>query len=294
MPNPNIFKSNYGTKINIKGLNSKQVNKIQNLANNKYGDRAAKLASQWQTRIPKATTPPPTGGGVTQGVTNQPGPGNPALATQQPAATPAPAAPSQDVANNLFPSERMFEPKNYQGSPLYQFQVQQGQKQLGRSLAARGLTNSGKGIEEELNIPMMAAAQDTDRMSRVAENNANRLQTMQENEAMRRERAGNTQWDRQFSLAELMARESPWAASLEGLGAYGDNTKAAGSAYADYLRNAFTRAIGGGGGGAGFTPTQLPSGPDYSMIDLAGINSKGNSSTNWLNIIGQGLGSFFK
>lgn len=293
MPNPNIFKSNYGTKINIKGLNSKQVNKIQNLANNKYGDRAAKLASQWQTRIPK-TPAPATGGGVTQGT--PPPATQPATTIPQPVTAPAPtpAAPSQDVANNLFPTERMFEPKNYEGSPLYQFQVQQGQKQLGRSLAARGLTNSGKGIEEELNIPMMAAAQDTDRMSRVAENNANRLQTMQENEAMRRERAGNTQWDRQFSLAELMSRESPWAASLEGLGAYGDNTKAAGSAYADYLRNAFTRAIGGGGGGAGFTPQQIPGGPDYSAIDLAGINSKGNSSTNWLNIIGQGLGSFFK
>lgn len=290
MPNPNIFKSNYGTRINVKGLNSKQVNKIQNLANNKYGDRASKLASQWQTKIPKVT-PPPTGGGVTQApATTAP------ATTPQPVAAPAPtpAAPSQDVANNLFPTERMFEPKNYQGSPLYQFQVQQGQKQLGKSLAARGLTNSGHGIEEELNIPMMAAAQDTDRMSRVAENNANRLQTMQENEAMRRERAGNNQWDRQFSLAELMSRESPWAASLEGLGAYGDNTKAAGSAYADYLRNAYTRAMGGGGGGAGFTPTQLPGGPDYSAIDLARINSGGNSTTNWMNIIGQGLGSFFK
>lgn len=287
--NPNIFKSNYGTKINIKGLNSKQVNKIQNLANNKYGTRAAKLADQWRTRIPKVP-PPPTGGGVTQG----PPPATEPVVTPPPAPTAPDPQATQEVANNLFPTERMFEPKNYQGSPLYQFQVQQGQKQLGRSLSARGLTNSGKGIEEELNIPLRAAAQDTDRMSRVAENNANRLQTMQENEAMRRERAGNTQWDRQFSLAELMSRESPWNAALEGLGSYGDITGEAGKAYANYLRNAFTRAIGGGRGGAGFTPKPLPGAPDTSYSDFARINNAGTSSNNWLQIIGQGLGSFFK
>ena len=284
----NIFTSNYGTRINVAGLNNNQLSKIKNLANSKYGTRATNLANQWRTKIPKVTTPPPA-------ATTTP----PPAATTQPAINPpTPAAPTaeqqQTTANNLFPTERMFEPKNYEGSPLYQFQVQQGQKQLGKSLAARGLSNSGYGIQEELNIPMMAAAQDTDRMTRVAEGNANRLQTIQENEAMRRERAGNTQWDRQYSLAQLLADQSPWNAAISGLGSVADTTGQAGNSYANYLRQAFQRVMGGGGGGGrGFTPVQVPGGPDYSNINLAGLNGSSNSSNNWMNLLVNGLSKLF-
>lgn len=275
MANPNYFTSNYGTKINVSGLNNNQLTKVQNLANSKYGTRAATLADQWRTKIPKAQ-PTPVQNAVPQ--PTPPTPINPPVPPQ------VSAEDQQRTANTLFPTERMFEPQNYEGSPLYQFQVKQGQDQLGKSLASRGLTNSGYGITQEVNIPMQAAAQDTDRMTQVATGNANRLQTMQENEAMRKERAGNEQWNRNYSLAQLMADQSPWNAAISGLGSTADTTTAAGSAYSNYLRDAYQRMISGGGGGGGFNPTALPGGPDYSNINLAALNGNTNSGNNWLNL----------
>lgn len=211
-------------------------------------------------------------------------------------ATPAPATPAPGTAETLFPSTRMFEPQNYEGSPLYQFQLKEGQKQVARSLAARGLTNSGYGIEQELNVPLRAAAQDTDRMTRIASENADRLKSFQDNEALRLERQGNNQWDRAYSIAQLMADQSPWNAAVAGLNNSADVVSAAGNAQANYLRDAYGRIIpnsGGGGGGGGGTPIQLPSGPDYSNITPLQIKGDYSSNNGWMNILTNGLTSLF-
>lgn len=195
----------------------------------------------------------------------------------------------------------MFEPKNYEGSPLYQFQVKSGMDQLTKSLAARGLYNSGKAIQDEINIPLQAAAQDTDRMTRVASENADRLKSFQDNEALRLERAGNAQWDRQFNLASLMAQQSPWAASLAGLNNTADLTKQSGDAQANYLRDAYNRIIAspggggrrGGGSGTAATPIPVPTGPDYSNITPTQIGGDYSSNKGWLNILTGLAGSLF-
>jgi len=219
-------------------------------------------------------------------------------ATTPPAMSPPLTSPGNTEA--LFPSTRMFEPKNYEGSPLYQFQVKSGMDQLTKSLAARGLYNSGKAIQDEINIPRQAAAQDTDRMTRVASENADRLKSFQDNEALRLERAGNAQWDRQFNLASLMAQQSPWAASLAGLNNTADLTKQSGDAQANYLRDAYNRVIasGGGGGrsggsGTAATPIALPTGPDYSNIAPTQIGGDYSSNKGWLNILTGLAGSLF-
>ena len=203
-------------------------------------------------------------------------------------AKPTPIATTNN-ADTLFPNERMFEPKNYEGSPLYQFQVKEGLEQVDKSLAARGLMNSGYGIRQELNVPMMAAAQDTDRMTRVAENNANRLENYQNNEALRQERAGNNQWDRSYSLAQLMAQQSPWNQAIAGLNNYADTTMNAGMSQADFVRDYYNRIIasgggGGGRGGGGGMPMIIPPGPDYSNIIPAQINGSYASNNGWGNI----------
>jgi hypothetical protein len=210
-----------------------------------------------------------------------------------PDGTAAPADPN--LANTQFPSERLFEPQNYQGSPLYQFQVKSGEDQLAKSLAAKGLTGSGSAIQQEINVPLMAAAQDTDRMTQLATANANRLQTYQTNEADRLERAGNNQWDRSFNIAKLLADQSPWAAGLAGLNNTADLTKGLGDAQANYLKDAYGRVIAvRSSPGQAFTPIPTPSGPNYSNITPAQIAGGQSSNNGWLNVLTNGLAGFFQ
>lgn len=247
-------------------------------------------AGAWAQHIGK--TPAPVGPGqVVTAAT--PAPNTPAVAPAAPAAPAAPTAPPVDpnqLARNLFPSENIFEPKNFQGSPLYQFQVKSGLDQVNKSLAKRGLQNSGEGIRQELNVPMMAAAQDTDRMTRLATDNANRLQTMQQNETLRQERAGNDQWNRSFSLAELMGRQDPWQGALGGLNSSAEATGAMGQDQANWLKSYYQKVLGGGSQGV---PLQVPGGPDYSNIDPAQINGDYSSNNGWLSLLTKGLGSLF-
>jgi hypothetical protein len=208
------------------------------------------------------------------------------------AAPTTPTGPSAGTLNTLFPSTRMFEPENYSGSPLYKFQVQSGQDQLAKSLAAKGMTGSGSAIKQELNIPMMAAAQDTDRMTRIASENADRLKSFQDNEALRQERAGNNQWDRAYSLASLMASQSPWSEAVGGLNSMSGYKNDAGQANANYLRDAYQR-IFASPGQSSFVPRPLPSGPDYSSVNAQAASANNSSNQGWLNLLAQGLGSFF-
>lgn len=281
---PKYFTSQYGTKIDVSGLSAADVKKVTDLANAKYGTRAAAYANSVRAKIPKAPTAPAMATPTQTTSTPE---------ASIPATGGAPVVPGQSSAEALFPGTRMFEPQNYEGSPLYKFQVQEGQKQLAKSLAAKGLTGSGKAIEDELNVNLRAAAQDTDRMTRIASENADRLYNMQNNEALRQERAGNSQWDRQFSLAQLMAEQSPWSAALAGLNNTADLTSAQGKEQANYLREAIRRAIASGGGGGGVRAT-VPAGPDYSNIDLAGLTGGASSRSGWTNLLTQGLASLFK
>jgi len=212
--------------------------------------------------------------------------------TANAAPTPVGTPPSAGTLNTLFPSTRMFEPENYQGSPLYQFQVKSGEDQLAKSLAAKGMTGSGSAIRQELNIPMQAAAQDTDRMTRIASENADRLKSFQDNEAMRQERAGNNQWDRAYSIASLMAAQSPWNAAVGGLNSIAGYQDASGQANANYLKDAYKRVFAAPSGG-GFTPRPLPSGPDFSNVNAQSASAENSSNQGWLNLLARGLGSFF-
>ncbi len=265
------------------GTTTEELNR-QLLNNKEHAGRTAQI----QAALGRLNTPAAP---ITPATPVDPNPIQPLNTTPLATATPqAQSAPSQDTLNTLFPSERIFEPKNYQGSPLYQFQVQEGQKQLAKSLAAKGLTNSGSAIEQELNIPMRAAAADTDRITRLASENADRLQSLQSNEALRQERAGNNQWDRAYSLAQLMAEQSPWQGALSGLNNYASTTEAAGTAQANFLKD-FLRATGGGGGG--FTPIPVPSGPNFSNITPAQIQGNAASNAGWQGLLTNFLTNLF-
>jgi len=212
-------------------------------------------------------------------------------------ATAAPMAqPAQNNQNlnTLYPSTTMFEPKNYQGSPLYQFQVSEGQKQLAKSLAAKGLTNSGTAIQQELNIPMQAAAQDTDRMTRVASENADRATQFMRDEALRQERAGNNQWDRAYNIASLMSSQSPWNAAISGLDNSAIARQGLGQANSNYLKDAYGRVISsGGGGGSGFVPLPMPSQPNYSALVPPTLGKNYESNAGWMDVLKSSLASLY-
>lgn len=302
------FTSKLGTDINIGGITGKPLQRIKRLANTGYGDRAAMVAKRNRMKIRRAGAPGTTPVTDTPATTtpdyqipagemNPTGPINfQPIADGGPT---TPGAPSQDQINTLFPSTRMFEPQNYEGSPLYQFQLKEGQKQVAKSLAARGLTGSGYGITQELNVPLRAAAQDTERMTQIASQNADRLKSFQDNEALRQERAGNNQWDRAYSVAELMARQSPYQSAIDGLNNSADSMLGAGSAQANFLKDYFKKVIaqgGGGGGGRGGssgTPIPVPGAPNYINTQPTGISGNYSSNNGWLDLLTKGLSSFF-
>lgn len=285
----NFYTAPTGVRINTAGFTPRAVNRLGRITTNQGLKAGQTYANQYRTtKIPKVSPPLTTPTETTPPAVNPiPAQNYSNIANAQ---TPSSIPTDQNSLNTVFPNERMFEPQNYQGSPLYQFQVKAGEDQLAKSLAAKGLTNSGAAIRQELNIPMMAAAQDTDRIQQNANNNANRLQTYQTNEADRLERASNNQWGRYMDIANLMAAQSPWEAAIGGLNNYGNTKDAAGQANAKYLADAYRRIIASGGGGKGFVPMPVPSGPDYSNIGLQQIVGNAQSSNAWTNILSQGLG----
>lgn len=275
-----------------KGIATPGLDKRLGMLNTKIGNTQAQIDARNAKGL------------ATPGLTNRlgtapavPAAQTPAATTPQPLsygnmATTVPTPAGQGVnPEAMFPTTRMFEPQNYQGSPLYQFQVKAGEDQLAKSLAARGLTNSGYAIKQELNIPMMAAAQDTQRMTDLANRNADRLQQYQQNEALRQERAGDNQWDRSYQLAQLMAEQNPMQWAMSGLNNYGNTLNKAGQSQANYLAQLYQKVLGGGGGGA--QPLPLPTGPNYNNINPAEISNNYNTNNGWINLLTQGLNSFF-
>lgn len=259
-----------GQKVKVGGLAEKPLNRVMSLADQGKFGRANRVYQRQKNK-----------GLLAQPAAAAPAAVAPAVAAPTPAAAPAQqAAPSN--ANTLFPNSRMFEPENYEGSPLYKFQVQQGQKQLGKSLAARGLTNSGYGIEQELNIPLRAAAADTQRMTDVAQNNAERLATMQQNESGRLERQGNNQWNRMYQTAGLMAQQSPWQAALNGLDNSANALNNRGQDQMNFLKDFYQKQFAPAMGPMAVTPPQSappiaqPNFVNTQVPQIVGEYSQGN------------------
>lgn len=276
-------------RVNVTGLSGKPLSRIKGFMDAGNVNRARQIAERKRTAlIPKVTTPEAQATDQTN--TNV----QPLDTSNIAGATPSPTTGSANP-DAMFPTTRMFEPQNYQGSPLYQFQVKAGQDQVAKSLAARGLTNSGAGIKEELNVPMMAAAQDTDRMTRLASENADRLYRYQSDEALRKERAGNDQWNRTYSLAQLMAQQSPWQGALNGLDNYATATGQKGQSQANFLKGQYKkiRAANGGRRVANI-PIPLPSGPNNINTMPAEINANAAKNNGWWDLANQAIANLFK
>ena len=208
---------------------------------------------------PAATTPPATDTTASTG-----------------AMTPATPVQPQDpnVANALFPSSRIFEPQNYEGSPLYQFQKKQGLQDLERLYAARGLTNSGAELEGNSKFLNELGANESDRMMQVAQKDADRLANMQENEANRRFQGQQNAFGNMLDYYRLMSDQNPmryaYDATNSGAGIYGKmGASDANYAGKNYYRNTVGKTYGGGAGPAPIFNQPFASGPDYSGLNAS-------------------------
>ena len=131
----------------------------------------------------------------------------------------------------------------------------------------------------------------------VGSENANRLMLLLQDQANRKERAGDTQWGRVNDLLGFMERQSPadeaFTATREGAAL----RERQGKVFQDSLEKLFQRIIPGSAGGGGGTPPvfQPPMNtPNNGQIDLGGIFGDYSTGTGYSNIAANLFGSLFK
>jgi hypothetical protein len=229
--------------------------------------------------------------------------GQPAQTDQQPAADPA-ATPPDSVSTFDFASYRSpmtdalmkamsegmstmqaYEPKFFEGSPLYQFQKEKGMKDLEKLMAARGLTGSGAEIQGNSDFLAQINATEAEKQRGYAEANRDRQNQMmqfianfdsQEREALRDQwnkdldqRTNMSQFEanrgdaRQAmtvnflsNLLNMQSQNDIARLSQGGMGSQTDLTKALLQAMTN---NTMAQVPRGGGGGGGGAPPPQPS-----------------------------------
>lgn len=322
---PKPFVSKLGTRINNTGnLDPNQMRRVQQLANSGYGTKAQQVANTLNKRanvaapaptnnspsspqdiqnvldkiksgeihgdgttgVPQGQQTPATGttdnGGSGQGIVA--GEGNPSGVDN---------GVENGAGNVLFPSQQAFEPTDYNGSPLYKWQQQEGQTSLNRLLAKRGLLNSGAEIEANNRFQTALGAGEADKARGYAQNEADRYERMSQNEALRRERQGNQASDNAYRWTQLYLNQNPMDYAMKGTDSYANTLGKDASTMANYLSQLYTKAHGSSGGGPGPFIPPFPSGPDFSNIDTIGALTKGSGNNNWANGILNSLPGFF-
>jgi hypothetical protein len=247
--------------------------------------RTARSAAQ-QPAAP--VTPPPPGDSAG-------GPPPPTdIAPEQP---PVPTEPAQPTDNSaMFPGQRAFEPKNYEGSPLYQFQKNQGMKSLERLYAARGLTGSGAEIAGNEQFLTRLGGEEANRQQGIAQQEADRLERLQQNESLRGERTGNEEWNRIYQLLDLSSRQSPLDQAYSATGQYAGLEQREGTLRGNQRRDQYGRVIGGGGGARQPEPTfrpPFPTSPDFTAADLARLTGNNNANGGYANVLANFFGGMF-
>ena len=136
--------------------------------------------------------------------------------------TPATATGGSQSPSILFPDVNSFLPETIKASPLYKFQRDKALEGADAYYASRGLTGSGAEITGRSEIETGLVGQEANRLQGLAQTNADRYATIQENDAMRRERNSNEAFNRLYSILGLTAQQNPISYASSGYNTYAD------------------------------------------------------------------------
>lgn len=246
-------------KLDSGKLNTNQVNKVQN-------------------RMGMRTGPMPVASNVgVSGATNTTAqPGNDQWANYMKALFPQTSG--MDAAIDI---------NQIQENPYYQQQLKKGEEALTRYNAARGLTDSTNEVKQfaDFNSDLLGREfesrrnyqqQEADR----AQSNAGRFFNLLDSNANRAERGAQNQFENQLSLYNAMAGQSPLEYGYGAANSRADMQTGYGKDKAQFASQNYARPSGGGYQG------YMPSGPDYSGIDMMqaieqGRNNQNNNANIW-------------
>lgn len=238
----------------------------------------------------------------------------------QPVAQPTPQAPYQSaMTKSLLDAMRAgtntmsaYEPKNFEGSPLYQFQKQKGLSDMEKLMSSRGLTGSGAEVQANSDFLANLNAQEAEKQRQYADQQAQRNQAMmqfvanfdQADRAAMRDQA-NADINRRIAMQQFEAGRSDQKQTLmtnflqnllqlqgenniaslaySGLGKQSDYQNQLMQAIASFTGQNFKVPSGGGGGG-GAAPMP-PMSPDLDIMRiLAGYSNSAGNSDAWNNV----------
>lgn len=169
-----------------------------------------------------------------------------------------------------------------QANPYYQHQQKKGEEALTRYNASRGLTGStaevgqfgdfnadllGREVESRRNYQQQEANR--------AQENAGRFFNLLDSNANRAERGSQNQFNNQLSLYEAMAGKSPLEYGYGAANSRADMLAGYGKDQAGFAAQNYARGNGGGG-----YRGVMPSGPDYSGIEMARAIQQGRNNQN--------------
>lgn len=248
-----------------------------------YGDRLSRI----QAAISGLTPPPPAAGPaptVEAPVDNTDG-------DKGVEAAPTPEGPT-------FRSVYDFVPKDFSNDPTYQFQKEQGMKDINRLMASRGLTGSGAEIEGNARFLNELGSNTAAKYLDLAQGDASRYDNQAQNEAMLKYNQGNDQWTRMMNLLNYTQKNNPFQEAVSGLDKYSGLNMENAKNRAAFMKDLYQRIQGpSGGGGGGAPPPFIPpgaTGPDTSMSDIMRASNRGQSNSNLYGDIANIIGSIYR
>jgi hypothetical protein len=215
----------------------------------------------------------------------------------------------------------MYEPENFEGSPLYQFQKQKGMHDLEKLMAARGLTNSGAEIQANSDFLAQLGATEAEKQRQYAQGDLdrtmggmfnlagmdradrqmnldqrnqdlNRMIDMQQFEAGRGDASQARNQNLLMGILGLQAQNPIADQAYNGTQDASQYSKALQDALAAYTANNFNRSIPNPGPGAGLPPP--PPNNSNSGLDLSRILMDYNNRADNQGLLGTILGAFAK
>lgn len=234
-------------------------------------------------------------------------PAAPAGPTEETPVSAAPATPAPQFSYQQSPmtaalmeamkgglnTMQAYEPKFFEGSPMYQFQKQKGSQDLEKLMSARGLTGSGAEIQANSDFLANINATESEKQRQYADQAAQRQQqamqfvanfdkeerdaqlaqwnkntdrqvNMQEFDAGRQDSRNRAMQDFLTNILNIQSNNNIASLSSSGLNSQTALSEALGKMISQSMANNYQRSYGGGGG----TP---PIAPTSGNLDLAKI-----------------------